>query len=67
MICTNYDFHVEQVKLAELLGRAGPRVRPSTPGKYEDAPDSYRASVCCLVRMHTCELCCNALAWASDS
>lgn len=40
----------DQVKLAEMLGKGGPRVRPITPGKYEAAPDAYRASVCCLVR-----------------
>lgn len=37
-----------EVKLTELLGKTGSRVRPVTPGKYEDAPDSYRTSVCCL-------------------
>lgn len=43
-----------EVKLMELLGKAGPQARPITPGKYEDAPDVYRASVCCLVSLPDC-------------
>ena len=47
---------VEQVKLADLLSKAGPRVRPLAPGKYPYAPDSFRTSACCLVSRHGCLL-----------
>ncbi|CAM6099879.1 unnamed protein product [Calypogeia fissa] len=46
-----------EVKLAEMLSKAKePRDRPETPGKFSEAPDAYRTSICCQLLTEICKV-----------